>query len=281
MNLFQRKVNGLTRIIDELYTVNFIAYCAIGVFLGGVPGKTENEAYYLYNHGAIAEVSYFVYLYSLIHTVTLIAGIGVVVLTGAFYFLTEAFNHKPLSFDLKLDRANMFQFLPFFAANFFALLAYVLFDGWRKPDTDFFVRLNSNDVMKKLADKCNLLDNQFTGYLYENFFSIVSIKDKRRKLVLTGRINQTPHGVYVRIWRRFNASSIMFSSFLATYVTIALLALVLVFLSLPLGIPVFISKIVYLGLLTVFWYLTVKASSIWDLNKFGEMISFVKETLFE
>ncbi len=70
--------------------INFIAFMIISVKIGGdaISGKAEQGHYYLSEHGRETEVSYPVYLYSYIHTISVLITHPLALLAG--FFLSKA-----------------------------------------------------------------------------------------------------------------------------------------------------------------------------------------------
>ena len=83
-----RRVAGILLAITFL---NWFAFMGVAQFLGGdaLRGKVEDGHYFLGMGGAYVEVTYPVYLYSALHTIASLFGLGLGAVSGVIYALAR------------------------------------------------------------------------------------------------------------------------------------------------------------------------------------------------
>jgi hypothetical protein len=86
----KRKLHQVCRIIYKAGIINFIFFFVIALIIGGdaISGHQETGHYYLANHGKLTEVSYFIFMYSKIHTVSLFISHPLALIAGVIYLFT-------------------------------------------------------------------------------------------------------------------------------------------------------------------------------------------------
>jgi hypothetical protein len=68
-----KKIQDICRVVFTIMVINFTVFFFIAMFIGGdaLNGHETAGHYYLASHGALTEVSYFVFIYSTIHETSL------------------------------------------------------------------------------------------------------------------------------------------------------------------------------------------------------------------
>jgi hypothetical protein len=69
----KKKIQDICRVVFTVAIINFAVFFVIAIIIGGdaLNGHETAGHYYLANHGALTEVSYFVFIYSKIHAISL------------------------------------------------------------------------------------------------------------------------------------------------------------------------------------------------------------------
>ncbi len=79
-----------------IVAINFILYIIITIYLGGIPSFEGNETahYYLVNHGKYIEVPVITYLYSIVHSISIMVTIPLAGLMRFISFLSGDSNKR-------------------------------------------------------------------------------------------------------------------------------------------------------------------------------------------
>ena len=119
---------------------------------------------------------------------------------------------------------------------------WLLFDSWRKPDIEFFVRLNKQECIGRLSTALSgkpvlKMDRFRTGYLSGNYFYLFKPQSYVRHytyrynpvyLVLFGKLVATGQGTRIRVWHRISTSGLLYLAvwlgIAATFLCFALVA---------------------------------------------------------
>jgi len=216
------------RVIATVAIINFLLFVFIALLIGGdaVNGHAENGHYYLANHGELTEVNYFVFMYSKIHTYSLLVTHPLAMIAGILYWITGGESVRPKSQAKPLHSTyNFFSIVKSFfwkVTDGITGIFWIILDSWRKPDYEFFVRLSREECIQALHDGTEdeptlyQLKKPLWGYFSGNHFSLQKwsyipfFRDGGVRPILSGKFSSTPQGTYVRLWHRFTACGIFF-----------------------------------------------------------------------
>jgi hypothetical protein len=217
-------------VIIWIALINFLLFGFISLIIGS-SAEAESGHYYLFNHGKLTEVNYFVFIYSRIHGYSLLITHPLAMLAGLLYWITGGGSTRPKSQAAIFPQTTNNIFVTTFqniealfwnVADFLEEVFWIFLDSWRKPDYELFVRSSKQDCIKNLQSasdddpsKYNL-KKPILGYFSGNHFYLQKwsynpfIRDGGVHPVLSGKFSSTPQGTYVRVWHRFTTIGIFF-----------------------------------------------------------------------
>jgi uncharacterized protein with PQ loop repeat len=111
------------QVLAAICFVNFPAWCVIAMLMGGTPdsGASGADKFFLSNHGTLTQVSHAIYIYSYVHTMASLCGLGIFAIVASYLSITAPRNSR-----WPLGKWPAVAMIASFLVSLLAIMGYVL-----------------------------------------------------------------------------------------------------------------------------------------------------------
>jgi hypothetical protein len=230
--------------------LNFFFLFIVDILIGGSAfnGKIDGERYFVSEHGVYTEVSFIIYVFSMVQTVSIFFTHPLAMIAGAAYAISGGWNRarRPRTIvDYLEDKPstpinsfiNGLERIYWKGIDLIEGIFYILLDSWRKPDLEIITSYNKQECMSTIHEATirngvvNNPDATIIDYFSGNHFYLLRREynfflRNRPFLVVAGKLSSNTNGATVKLWHRLATGTLFFIN---TMFGIVLFLILLVF----------------------------------------------------